>query len=337
MAVTILEIAEKLSLSHTTVSRVLNNRNNAFISEETRRRVLAAAREMGYRPNLAARSLRDSKTNMVGVFGSRHVGVWSGLAPDIVRGISDVMLSRQFDLFFAFSAEDKEEKSGFPAWRFDGAIVLQAPPAVTMRHLIECGQPYVCINEQIEGSLCILCDDTEGVRHGMAHLRELGHRRIAYANAYGWHMDHYSVTERQSAYAAWQEAHGCEPMEGYIQRREESDMFSFVRDAVLNWKATAIVAYDHVVAIDILGAAQKLGMRIPQDFSLLCFNDDFPVSRLVPALTVIAPKGREMGILGAEILIQRMNAPEETGASITRIPEHLIVRESTAPPPGGTG
>src|SRR5579883_2828456 len=134
MAVTILQIAERLKLSHSTVSRVLNNKKDTYVAPETRRRVMLVAREMGYRPNLAARSLRHSRTNMVALFAAPDVGIWSGIAPAIVREVSLALHSRHLDLFFAFAAEEDGDaeggvrpSGGIPAWRFDGAIVLQRP------------------------------------------------------------------------------------------------------------------------------------------------------------------------------------------------------------------
>ena len=129
MATTILEIARKLNISHTTVSRVLTNKPNVLVSERTRERVLRAAREMGYAPNLAARSLRDSRTNVIAVFGSPYAGTW----PFIVRGMSRVLHARHYGLFFAISEIDEKDERAIPSWRFDGAIVLQAPTAPTLR------------------------------------------------------------------------------------------------------------------------------------------------------------------------------------------------------------
>ncbi len=330
MAATIREIAQRLNLSHTTVSRVLNNRNNAFISDETRERVLKAAREMRYMPNLAARSLRDSKTNMIGVFGSPRLQLDSGLIPAILAGIRSVLQSRQFDLFFAFSPE--EESSALPAWRFDGAIVLQSPTAGTLRHLTELNQPFIGVNEKIAGVPCILCDDTSGVRRGLDHLWEVGHRKIAYANAEAWHFDHYSVTERQEAYLDWMQEHGQEPIPGHEDRLGSPDRTGFLRMAVDDYGATAVLAYDHVVAIDVLSSAHRLGVCVPKDLSLIGFNDEFPVDRLSPSLTVIAPERFEMGRLGAELLLRRLAEADFHAPEITRVSEELIHRESVAAP-----
>jgi LacI family transcriptional regulator len=330
MAATIREIANRLNLSHTTVSRVLSNRKDIFIAEDTRQRVLAAAREMNYRPNLAARSLRDARTNMVGVFGSPYIRLDTGLIPDIIRGIRAVLHERHFDLFFAFSPEGKEAGSALPAWRFDGAIVLQAPTQATITHLLECGQPFVCINEKIDEAPCILCDEEAGTRCALDHLWDLGHRRIAYANATTWHFDHYSVRERHHTYLAWLRERQLEPIAGHAERMQDNRRDSFLRRAVSEAGATAILAYDHMVAVDIVAAAYRCGLKIPHDFSLICYNNEFPVERLEPPLTVVAPESHAMGRLGAQLLLRRLQEPEADLPAVTRVPMELIQRASTA-------
>ncbi len=330
MATTIREIAQKLNLSHTTVSRVLNNKKDVFVSDQTRMRVMTAAREMCYLPNLAARSLRDSKTNMVGVFGSPRIQLDSGLIPAIIRGIRSVLQAGNLDLFFAFSLEGDEDRSALPAWRFDGAIVLQTPTPATIRHLIELGQPFICINEWVEEVPCILCDDASGTRQALNYLHSLGHQRIAYANSAVWHFDHYSIRERHDTFVTWIREQNLPLLAGHEDRSALTDRTAFVRSAMIDQKATAVLAYDHVVAIDIMSAAQRLGLRIPQDFSLVGFNDEYLVDRLEPALTVVAPESEEMGRLGAGMLLRRL--ADETVPATTRVPEALIIRRSTAAP-----
>ncbi len=108
---------------------------------------------------------------------------------------------------------------------------------------------------------------------------------------------------------------------------------AFLREAVIAQQATAILAYDHVVAVDILAAAQALELRVPKDFSLISFNDEFPMERMYPPVTVVAPQATAMGKIGAELLLEQLDADESDRApTLLRIPEELIVRGSTAPP-----
>ena len=98
--------------------------------------------------------------------------------------------------------------------------------------------------------------------------------------------------------------------------------------------ATAVITYDHHIAVVLVGAAYAMGLRIPDDFSLVCFNDVFPVALLPPPLTAVAVSGREMGRIGADLLLNTVLAPAATVRQRTiRVPEDLVVRASTGPVP----
>ena len=96
-----------------------------------------------------------------------------------------------------------------------------------------------------------------------------------------------------------------------------------------------MITYDHQIGVMVLGAAYGLGLRIPQDFSLVCFNDVFPVSITYPSLTAVAVAGREIGRLGADLLLNHLLSPQPHSGRELRVAEDLIVRNSTAPPPIG--
>jgi LacI family transcriptional regulator len=332
MAATIMEIAKRLNISHTTVSRVLNNKADVAIAEKTRQRVLRTAQEMGYAPNLAARSLRDARTHVVAVFGSSYAGMWGGITPELVRGIVRVLEACHYGIFYALSDFSEQNGRALSSWRFDGAIVLQSPTPSTLRRLAGSGRPFVCVNETIEGSSAVLCDEAGGVRMALDHLWDSGHRTIAYANAARWHLSHYSVVERHEAYCAYVAERGLAPVPGHDVIADEDDRSDFIRTAVIDRGVTAVLAYDHVVAARVMAAAHRLGLRIPQDFSLICFNDEFPVRDVFPPLTVVAPMGEAMGQRGGDLLLARMESPDPCPPSVIRFPEQLILRESTAPP-----
>jgi len=98
--------------------------------------------------------------------------------------------------------------------------------------------------------------------------------------------------------------------------------------------ATAVITYDHRIAFMILGASQAMGLRVPQDFNLICFNDVFPSAIIYPSLTCIAVPGREMGHIAAELLLNRLATPKQSSGQEVRVAEHLIARASTAPREG---
>ena len=103
--------------------------------------------------------------------------------------------------------------------------------------------------------------------------------------------------------------------------------------SVKHGRATAVITYDHRIAVTIVGAAHALGLRIPNDFSLICFNDVFPVALLPTPLTAVAVSGREMGRIGADLLLNSLVKPPKSQVpKEIRVPEDLVVRASTAPP-----
>lgn len=332
MAVTLQQIAERLDLSQSTISRILSNPETPLYTEATRARVLRMAREMGYVPNLAARSLRNAKTNMVGVFGSPH-GLWAGIGPEIATGLSEVLHSERLDVFFAFSAREGEKMHALPAWRYDGAIVLQKPTTQTILLLHEQKSPFVAVNEQIAGAPAVLCAETEAMTAAMEYLWALGHRRIAYFDATTSHFQgHYSVRERREAYLGFMAQRGQPALIEPSPALRGGDWRAAVVSNIQKGGATAALAYDHTVAIGVLGAAQRLGLGIPGDFSLICVNDEYPVAEMVPSLTVIAPQGEEMGRVGARLLLQLIAAADAAVPAISRVQANLMIRESTAPP-----
>jgi len=276
---------------------------------------------------------------MVALFASPYIGIWGGIAPDIARAVSRVLHAHHLDVFFAFDAEDDETSdtaSGMPAWRFDGAILLQRPTPRTLERLRSSGQPFVAVNEMTEGGVSVLSDETGGVTLALNHLWDLGHRRIAYADVTEWHLPHYSRGERHDVYLAFLRERGVEPVAGHdtVHSENPEETAAWLKRVTSGEDgATAVLAYDHIVAVDLLTAAQTLGLRIPQDFSLICFNDEFPVARVAPPLTVVTPQGREMGRRAAEILVDRMKSPRPETPATPRVPSKLIVRASTAAPP----
>jgi LacI family transcriptional regulator len=188
-----------------------------------------------------------------------------------------------------------------------------------------------------------LADDPDGTRQALDHLYELGHRRIAYANVDPSYFDHYSVAERHDALLSWMRDRGLTPVPGHDQRfvDQDHDAAAFLRASVLEHGATAVLAYDHVIAVRLLGAAFALNLAVPRDFSLACFNDEFPVAMLAPPVTAVAVDGKEMGRVAAEQLLKALGKRPDGARGPTsppaspgefRVGERLVIRASTAPP-----
>jgi LacI family transcriptional regulator len=332
---TITDVAKLCGVTPATVSRVLNGKKKFSTSEAVRQRILDTARKLGYVPDLAARNLNRRETRIIGLFSSPQTHVAEGINESLLEGLAEVLHAGGYDVFFELGST-RGDQTALPFWRFDGAIMMQSPRPETITELDRRRVPYVCVNERIgHPAAYVLADDAMGMRHALEHLVQLGHKRIAYANARATYFSHYSVTERYETLLEGVRRDGLELAEGHDT--PFSSATDFLKDAVIDGGATAVITYDHHIAVTLVGAAHRLALRIPKDFSLICFNDVFPVALLPAPLTAVAVSGREMGRIGADLLLNSLLSPPAQGHASReiRVPEDLIVRASTAPPKKG--
>jgi DNA-binding LacI/PurR family transcriptional regulator len=325
------DVARLCGVTPATVSRVLNKKRAFSTTPAVRQKIFDAARELGYAPDLAARNLNQQTTRIIGMFASPTTHLAEGIYEQLIEGILEVLHASNYDVFFDLSAN---RKHAVPFWRFDGALLLQSPQPEIVDELDRRRVPYVCVNETVGNPLAqVLADDAMGACRAVEHLAQLGHHRIAYANARATYLRHYSVAERHTTVTKAARDLGLELTQGHdLPFTAPSE---FLRHAVTEEKATAIISYDHQIAVTLVGAANALGLRIPGDFSLICFNDIFPVSLLAPPLTAVIVPGREMGRISASQLLNSLAAQKPlTEMKVMRVPEDLIVRRSTSSPTG---
>lgn len=327
---TITDVAKLCGVTPATVSRVLNKKKEFSTTDAVRKKIWSTASKVGYVPDLSARNLSRRSTHIIGLFASPQTHVAEGINESLIEGLASVLHAANYDVFFELSPQQSDHP--LPFWRFDGAILMQSPKAETVNELNSRRVPYVCVNERVGRPVAyVLADDAMGMKSAVSHLVQLGHRRIAYANARAGYFSHYSVTERYDTLRAAAREQKVELVPGHDT--PFTDPAEFLRRAVIDGRATAVITYDHRIGVMILGAAHTQGMRIPADFSLICFNDVFPVAMLHPPLTSVAVAGREMGRLGAELLLNSLRATRPNSGTEIRIVEDLIIRGSTAPPP----
>ena len=333
---TIVDIANACGVTHATVSRVLNGKLN--VRPELHQRILRTAEDIGYAPNLAARSLNGSSDHIIGVFASRYTNFTKGISEFLLEGLVEVLQPRGYEVFFRMLRArpgDEAVVHTLPFWRFDGAILLQGADPEIIAALRRRRVPFIGVNEVVEGAAGnVLSDDRRGVDLALDHLRELGHRTVAYANAARYYLPHYSIEERHASIVSGTAKRKMSLIDGHDQPFVWNDAAGFLRHAKSSG-ATAIVTYDHQEAMLLLGAAYTEHMRIPDEMSLMCFNDVFPLEILPPPLTAVRVPGQQMGEEGAKLLLKALSARtrrESAEAKVVRVDEKLIVRSSTAPP-----
>jgi LacI family transcriptional regulator, galactose operon repressor len=328
---TLSDVARLCGVTPATVSRVLNKKKAFSTSPAVRLKILDAAQQLGYAPDLAARSLNRRATRIIGMFASPATPVAEGVYVQMIEGALEVLHASDYDVFFDLSASRKHT---VPFWRFDGALLLQSPRPGIVEELDRRRVPYECVNEKVGSPVVqVLADDAMGTRRAVELLAHLGHHRLAYANAQATHLAHYSIAERHETVANAARELGMELLAGHDV--PFADGADFLRGSAIGRGATALIAYDHEIAVMLVGAAAALGLRIPHDFSLICFNDVFPVSLLPPPLTAVSVPGREMGRVSASHLLNSLVAQKLADTKEIRLPEDLVTRGSTAPPPSG--
>jgi LacI family transcriptional regulator len=211
--------------------------------------------------------------------------------------------------------------------RFDGCISLGliAPAVLNMlrRHKV----PSVLINSGADATWSrVNPNDAQGGAQAMAHLIRQGHRRILYYAGEAV-LDHPSAVFRQGAYERCMREAGLEPLPTFVGT---ADMLVDHIQESTKPAPTAVIDFEHWSAIRLLQALWRRGVRVPNDISLITFNDTHPVADLIPPLTTVALPGRMMAVRAVEMLLRQLEEPERKPETVV-LDETLVVRESTAP------
>lgn len=319
MAVTLKRIAEHCGLSPQTVGYILNGKADLF-RPETRDKVLAAARELGYRPNAAAKAMRSGRFGCAALVLSTQPGR-SSLFPAFLAGVDDELAKTGMHLAHAPLADERLSDTGFvpkilSQVMADGLLInynAEIPPALIEaieRHRI----PAVWINSQ-QPHNCVFPDDLGAGRQATEHLLSLGHRRIAYVDySYGSARPaaHYSSRDRQGGYEQAMHGAGLTPR---VIRSPEGLSSGQRLPAILAWlkaadRPSAVVTYSPRDALPILHAATAiLRLRVPQDLSLATIEDDVADQSGVALTTVIIPR-YDLGSVAVQMLLERIADPQ---------------------------
>ena len=327
---TIREVAKLAGVAPITVSRVLNKKGP--VRPETRARVEAAAAALNYVPNMLARSFRSQRTETLGLILSDITNpFWTTVA----RGVEDVASRQGFNVIFCNTDENHAKQEQYLALllqrRVDGILLVPArstPDAVLQ--VQSQNVPIVVLDRRVPGVEVdvVRGTSTKGAQTLVEHLLALGHRRIA---AFSGPADISSSEERIQGYRQALLAAGViiEP-ELIFQ-----DQFSIAggmamaeRFLELAVQPSAIFAGNNFVALGALQRLTTAGYTVPDDISLVSF-DDVPSYYMVdPFLTVVAQPAYEMGERAAEMLLQRIMDPSAGPPREVTLPTQLIVRKS---------
>jgi DNA-binding LacI/PurR family transcriptional regulator len=314
------DIAEATGVSQSTVSRVLSGTPTAVpIAETTRKRVLATAAQLGYRPNPLARGLRGAPTMLLGV---------------IVRDITDPFFAGALGHAHE-SADEAQALTGILEARHCDALLflgdLRDRPTL-IEELQGCRIPVVALwhGSRESGIPTVSVDNRSGIMAVVDHLAGLGHERIAFAGPRGRLGD---ITEREDAFVASVHGHDLATPEAYrIDAINTYRGGAAALDELMELAAppTAIVAPTDVLAMGMLHAAHARGLRVPEDISISGFDDIPEAAFTVPALTTVRMPTEAMVLAAVDLAI----GPEEVlGDFHPMLEPELIIRGSTGRAP----
>jgi len=337
--VTSQDVAELAGVSRTTVSFVLNNVPGVRIAEETRRRVLEAARELGYFPHAAARSLVTQRSNLIGfVLCQSPDRVFSdAFLPEVLRGVGDVARPAGFRVLVE-SVEDVSKPDAYIqlVWeqRIDG-LILSGPRSddEQLPKLREEGFPVVLLG-QLPGSgfPSVDVDNINGARKAVGHLINLGHRRIGIiTNA---PPQYTASAHRLEGYRRALLEHGLpfvKDLVRYGDFTEESGYAAMVELLDLPSPPTAVFVASDLVAFGALAAIYERGLAVPQDMAVVGFDDVRLARYITPPLTTVRLPAYELGARAMRMVIEMIEGkkPAETEVFLET---ELVIRESCGSP-----
>ncbi|WP_410642594.1 LacI family DNA-binding transcriptional regulator [Amycolatopsis sp. lyj-346] len=326
--VTIRDVAARAGVSVATVSKVINDRYG--VSAATLARVRAVIEELGYEASLVAQSLRNHRTNVIGIL----VADLEPFSTELLKGAADAIRGSGFELV-VYSAGgrtgdpvgwEKRYLSRLSGTLVDGAVLVT--PAVSLEAVP--GTPVVAVDPHTGPSHLptIDSDNLRGAQLATEHLLELGHRRIAFLSG---RPDLQSAELRKTGYLRALTAAGITPDEDLIRiGAYDPEVSAASAHALLTSqdRPTAVFAANDISAIATVSAARELGLAVPDDLSVVGF-DNVPESALCrPPLTTVDQPIREMGHRAIRMLIALINGDEVERTHVT-LDTGLVVRHST--------
>lgn len=320
-------VAERAGVSPSTVSRILNG--TAQVSEEKQALVKAVIKELGFRPDPAARSLAGGRTMSIGVLTQFIDSPYYGEA---LRGIEDELHKANYvPLFVSGHWNEDEEKNRLfmlQERKVDGIIVLTGKLADETLIEMAAKIPVVVTGRRLSGTglFSIDFDNSEGASLAVRHLHALGHRRVAFISG---PLDHPDAAQRLQGYRAEVNLRGMEIDEDLVEVSDYQEAGGFrAMNNLLSARVqfTAVIAANDQMAYGARLALHRSGLRVPEDVSLIGF-DDLPHSAFtLPPLTSVRQSVYEIGASAAKAMFDLLNKKNPPSRLVEA---ELVVREST--------
>ena len=336
MRSSIKDVARLAGVSPATVSYVINRVDSVKISEGTRKRVVDAARKLGYQPNPAARSLKGKGTRTIGLV---IPDVINPFFPELIRGVQDVADSLEFNILLCNSDDEvaKEVRyfkmlrgRGIDGIMFSGVDRPNEEEKEMVERLLQEGFPVVMVDRALEGvdACSVTIDNFKGGYLGTAHLVELGHKRIGIITG---PIKLRTNRERVLGYRKALEDNGLSYDELLIREchyKSGGAYHSMKELLAMKDPPTAVFALGDFLAMGAMAALKEEDLQIPQDIALMGF-DDIMLSQVTdPPLTTISQPKYDIGALGARMLIDIIERRTVEKRHLVLSPS-LVIRRST--------
>jgi LacI family transcriptional regulator len=328
-------LAEHLGLSKAAVSFVINRSPAAkSIPQRTQELIRKAARELNYRPNHLARSLRQQRSYTIGVVVPE---ISEGYAALVMSGIEDHLLQEGYFYFVVSHRHRAELIEEYPHLLQQRAVEGMIAVDTTLAEGAQVPVVAVSGHRDVPGVTNIVLDHARAAMLAVEHLAKLGHRRIAFIKGQEFSSD--TAVRWDSVRAAAAEL-GIEIKDRLVVQLEgessSPELGYLVTRKLLasGERFTALFAFNDISAIGAIQALREAGRRIPEDVSVVGFDDIQSAAYQNPGLTTVRQPLRQMGVLAAETVLQRINAPVKQPYPKEIVVEPaLIVRGSTGPAP----
>lgn len=336
--VTMEDIARKSGVSLTTVSLVL--RDKPGINEETRRRVLDVARELGYRKRVQPEGPSSQQLQQIGVISKTRVGDAPSANPfyaPVVAGIEAACRKQQINLLYATVAVDvdnypEDQPRMLVEAQLDGIILVGAFVDHTIDQLLQRrGLPTVLVDAYARGHSydAVVSDNFHGAYAAVSHLIQQGHQRIGLVGTLP--QGYPSLTERRKGYLQALDDHHLLDRYFADSHMSHEEVQAVVAELLQRHpEVTALFCANDSVAINALTAARALGRRLPEQLSVIGFDDIEVAAHITPALTTMRVDKISMGRLAVQALSYRVEFPEASGITTVLRPS-LIERQSVQP------
>jgi LacI family transcriptional regulator len=329
MPTTLRDVARKAGVSVKTVSRVVNNQGE--ISEETRQRISAVIREMGYRPNLVARGLVTQRTHTLGLVVP---DITNPFFPEVARGVQDAARRHRYNVFLCNSGEDKQEELNvlysLAEQGVDGVII--SPCYSTDENLVQFAaafRPIVTINHNYAHPNIsqVLTENVHGAKLAVDYLVGKGHRQIGMIGGLEKSLNR---ARRISGFTEAMKEHGLDVIIENIEGATpnvESGYAAALSLLAKQPQLSALFVYNDLMALGVLQACRMLGCRVPEDCAIVGFDDIQMAGLIYPPLTTIHLDKYRLGQKAVDRLIEMLDQPKTHFAPIS-LEVQLVIRQS---------